>query len=65
MKEQFNRFYAVLSAKEEFSINCDKCPIKEECFEYAETHCPEIDSESLCCEELLLRYILTGETPPR
>ena len=62
-KEQFDRFYAVLSAKREFSIDCEKCPIKEQCFEYAETHCPETDENALCCEELLLSFILTGETP--
>lgn len=63
MKEQFDRFYAVLSAKGEFSIDCEKCPIKEQCFKYAETHCPETDENALCCEELLLSFILTGETP--
>ena len=63
MKEQFDRFYAVLSAKGEFSIDCEKCPIKEKCFEYAENHCPETDENALCCEELLLSFILTGETP--
>lgn len=63
LQEQFDRFYAVLSAKGEFSIDCDKCPIKEKCFEYAETHCPETDENALCCEELLLSFILTGETP--
>ena len=63
MKEQFDRFYAVLAAKGEFSIDCEKCPIKEKCFEYAETHCPETDPDALCCEELLLSFILTGETP--
>ena len=62
LNEQFNRFYAVLSAKGEFSIDCEKCPIKEECFEYAETH-PETDKNALCCEELLLLFILTGEKP--
>lgn len=63
LNEQFNRFYAVLSAKGEFSIDCEKCPIKEQCFEYAETHCPETDKNALCCEELLLLFILTGEKP--
>lgn len=63
LQEQFDRFYAVLSAKGEFSIDCDKCPIKEKCFEYAEIHCPETDENALCCEELLLSFILTGETP--
>jgi hypothetical protein len=63
IKEQFDRFYAVLSAKGEFSIDCKKCPIKEQCFEYAETHCPETDDNALCCEELLLSFVLTGETP--
>ena len=63
MKEQFDRFYTVLAAKGEFSIDCEKCPIKEQCFEYAETHCPETDENALCCEELLLSFILTGETP--
>jgi len=63
LNEQFQRFCAVLSVKEEFGMDCDKCPIKEKCSEYADNHCPEIDKNALCCEELLLFFILTGETP--
>ena len=61
--EQFQRFNKVLNAKHSLFIDCEKCPIKEQCFAYAEEHCSEIDKDALCCEELLLMYILTGEKP--
>ena len=61
--EQFNRFYAALQAKEEFSFNCEKCPIKKECYEFTDNLTIAEAENAPCCEELLLNYILKGEKP--
>lgn len=62
-REQFERFEMVLWAKEKYSMNCEKCPIAEECEEASKTKTLEEIENGPTCEEVLLRYILTGEVP--
>lgn len=61
--EQFERFQMVLWAKEKYSMNCEKCPLAQECEESSKTKTLEEIENGLTCEEVLLRYILTGEIP--
>ena len=61
--EQFQRFYDVLRAKEQYSINCELCPISSQCEEYSKILTAEEAENAPTCEELLLQYILTGDTP--
>lgn len=63
LNEQYQRFKKVLRAKEEFSINCDKCPIREACLSWENNLSIEEAENAPTCEEVLLLYILTGETP--
>lgn len=63
LNEQYQRFKAVLRAKGEFAIGCDKCPIKDECFSWIVNRTIEEAENAPTCEEVLLLYILTGETP--
>lgn len=61
--EQFDRFYAVLAAKDKYGLVCTKCPLEKQCEEASKTMTiTEIESGPTC-EEVLLQYILTGETP--
>lgn len=62
-REQFDRFYAVLEAKEKFSFNCLNCPIRVECEESVKDKDIEEIENGPTCEESLLSYILTGELP--
>lgn len=61
--EQFQRFYDVLRAKEQYSLNCELCPICSECERYSNNLTIEKAENAPSCEELLLLYILTGEKP--
>lgn len=61
--EQYQRFKAVLRAKKEFSIKCDECPIRDACLPWCENLSIEEAENAPTCEEVLLLYILTGETP--
>lgn len=61
--EQCQRFDMVLRAKEEYSINCEKCPINKECFDWSSKMSIEEAENGPTCEEILLHYILTGEKP--
>lgn len=61
--EQYQRFEAVLRAKKAFSINCDECPIRDECFSWVVNRSDDESRNAPSCEEVLLLYILTGETP--
>ena len=61
--EQFNRFYTVLFAKGEFSIDCEKCPIKNACHSWSDKLTVSEAENAPTCEELLFSFILTGETP--
>lgn len=63
LNEQYQRFKAVLRAKGEFSIGCDKCPIKDECFSWTVNRSDDESRNAPTCEEILFLYILTGETP--
>lgn len=62
-RNQFERFSMVLWAKENYSINCTKCPIEKECYKAACGKTLEEVENGPTCEEVLLRYILTGEVP--
>ena len=62
-RKQFERFEMVLWAKEQYSINCAKCPIAKECEEASKTKTIEEIENGPTCEEVLLQYILTGEIP--
>lgn len=44
-------------------VECAECPIKEGCWDYSDKLTPEEKLTAPTCEELLLRYILTGEHP--
>ncbi len=61
--EQYQRFQEVLRAKRAFSINCDECPIRNECFSWVVNRSDDESRNAPSCEEVLLLYILTGETP--
>ena len=61
--EQYQRFLLVLRAKGEYSVGCDKCPVKDECFSWIMERTIEEAENAPTCEETLLLYILTGETP--
>lgn len=63
MKEQYQRFCEVLSAKDGYFVNCDKCPIKTECFTSIENMTLEEAEKQEGCEAILFEYILTGEKP--
>lgn len=63
MKERYQRFYDVLRAKEQYSINCELCPIRQECYDYTENLTITEAENAPCCEELLFNYIMTGEKP--
>lgn len=63
LNEQYQRFRAVLQAKRAFSINCDECPIRDECFSWIVNRSDDESRNAPTCEETLLLYILTGETP--
>ena len=65
MKEQYQRFYDVLRAKEKYSMNCELCPICQECYNYTELLTIEEVENAPCCEELLFNYILIGEKPKK
>ena len=60
---QLNRFEQVLWAKEKFSMNCDKCPLHKECETASQGLTEEEIHNNPTCEEVLLRWIITGEIP--
>ena len=60
---QVSRFLQVLLAKEKFSMNCNKCPLYKECETAFQGLTEEEKHNSPTCEEVLLRWIITGETP--
>jgi hypothetical protein len=62
-RKQFERFEMVLWAKENYSMNCGKCPLEKECEEANKGKTLEEIENGPTCEEVLLRYILTGEVP--
>lgn len=58
MKEQYQRFCEVLEAKGNYFVNCEKCPLQEECMAL-----PPEKADEISCEEALFIYVLTGEKP--
>ena len=64
MKEQYQRFENVLRAKETYSMNCDECPIRTECYAFSESLAPGDNlNPEYSCEKLLFHYVMTGEKP--
>lgn len=63
MKEQYQRFCEVLSAKDGYFVNCNKCPIQKECEETSSKLTQEEADNQEPCEFALLKYVLTGEKP--
>lgn len=61
--EQYTRFEEVLKAKENYSMNCDKCPIRKACESAFEGVSIEEVENLEPCEKVLFDYILTGQTP--
>ena len=62
--EQVQRFEEVLKAKDKYFVDCEKCPIRNKCFEESEKLTLEESENAPICEELLLHYILTGDFLP-
>jgi hypothetical protein len=64
MEEQYRRFREALQTKDGYSTNCERCPIAEECQTFS-AQLPPGENLKLehSCEAILLRYVLTGETP--
>lgn len=60
-KEQLDRFINVLRAKTEYSVECDNCPIKTQCWEASTKLNIEEAQNQVTCEEVLCEYIITGE----
>ena len=60
---QVSRFIQVLQAKEKFSINCDKCPLQKECETALQGLAEEEIYNNSTCEEVLLKWVITGEIP--
>lgn len=63
MKDQYQRFYEVLSAKDGYFVNCDKCPIQKECEEVSSKLTQEEADNQEPCEYALFLYVLNGEKP--
>ena len=61
--EQFQRFNSVLMAKQSGFMDCEHCPIQFECYASIDTATIEEAENAVPCEEVLLKYILTGEKP--
>lgn len=61
--KQLERFEMVLWAKDRHCMKCQNCPIAEECEEASKNKTSEEIENGPTCEEVLLRYILTGEIP--
>lgn len=61
-REQSQRLEMVLYAKGEYSVECDKCPIREQCHAWCET----LDGEEpgVSCEDVLAWYIIHGDFIP-
>ena len=62
--DQYERFQTVLNAKVGHFVDCDRCPIKTECFAHSDNLTIEEAENQEPCEAVLLDYILTGNKPP-
>ena len=64
MKEQYQRFVQALATWDEYSTNCEKCPIREECETFAANLPPEENLKpEYSCEAILFNWVVTGKTP--
>ena len=63
MEEQYQRFCEALRTVDGYSTNCERCPIAEECSAWGMSLTPEEQDTAPCCEEILFRYLMTGEKP--
>ena len=64
MKEQYERFCEALATVDGYSTNCERCPIAEQCQTFSAQLPPEDNLKpEYCCEAILFRYVMTGETP--
>lgn len=61
--DQYERFQMVLNAKVGHFVDCDKCPIKTECFAHSDNLTIEEAENQEPCEAVLLDYIITGNKP--
>ena len=61
--EQYARFEEVLRAKDKYSLNCERCPIRDACEAHTEGLSIEEAENLEPCEKVLFDYILTGQTP--
>jgi len=66
MKEQYQRFCEALRTVDGYSTNCERCPIAEQCQAFSAQLPPEDNLKpEYCCEAILFRYGMTGETPSK
>lgn len=66
MKEQYQRFCEALRTVDGYSTNCERCPIAEQCQAFSAELPPEDNLKpEYCCEAILFRYVMTGETPSK
>lgn len=62
---KYQRFREALQAVDGYT-NCDRCPIAEQCQTFSDELPPEDSLKpEYCCEALLFRYVMTGETPSK
>lgn len=65
-KDQSQRLEMVLMAKGEYSIECNKCPLRKQCLPW----CDELSkldygsNPNITCEDLLTWYIIHGDFLP-
>jgi hypothetical protein len=63
--EQRQRLEMVLMAKGQYSLECDECPLKNQCLPWsAELEARGIEPLDITCEDLLTWYIIHGEFLP-
>ena len=63
MREQYQRFCEALRTVGQYSTECNKCPIEKECVRWGQSLSDEEQLTAPCCEEILFKYVLTGERP--
>lgn len=63
---EYQRFREVLLAVNEDPIDCERCPIAEQCQAFSAELSPEdYLKPEYCCEAILFRYVMIGETPSK
>ena len=63
LNEQYQRFYDILRASDKYGFICEKCPLNKECEEATAKLTIEEAENQPTCEEVLFRWMLTGEIP--